>query len=188
MMSHGSSFREVVIVSETLQHSNNSLMDELVLLLVREQTVKTYFYIHHVLRHWKHPNKACILYFYFTYSIVHKLWLLCPHRNNCLEHVHHLLSLEPVDTDHQSTECPRTPNTITGTNKVHITVASLMMHSNSSIVFCYYLQWTIIGPLPVLRWTRSIISIISTTGIGLLGQACCGHATYCSWVMVLEAF
>jgi len=105
------------------------------------------YYIHHVLWHWKHPNKAFILYFYFTYSIVHKLWLLCPHCNNCLEHVHHLLSLEPVNTDDQSTECPRTSNTITGTNKVHIAIASSMIHSNSSIIL-----------IPAVNNDRSIAS------------------------------
>ena len=51
----------------------------------------------------------------------------------------------------------------------------------------HYLQWTVMGPLAVLRWTRSNISIISMIEFGLVGQEFCGHSTYCNCVMVLVA-
>ena len=51
-----------------------------------------------------------------------------------------------------------------------------------------YLQWTVIGPLAVLRCTCSNISIRSTIDFGLLGQDLGDHSTYCSCVMVLSAF
>ena len=61
---------------------------------------------------------------------------------------------------------------------------ALALVSNVSI----YLQCTVMGPLPVLRWTCSNTSIISIIGTGLEGQDCCGHSTYCSCVITLVEF
>ena len=47
-----------------------------------------------------------------------------------------------------------------------------------------YLQWAVIGPFPVLRWTRSMPSNRSITEAGLLGQEFTGHCWKWNWVMV----
>ena len=76
----------------------------------------------------KHNKILTIQIVRITYSILHHARPLSTYGLDGIKHIGHVLSLQAVMTQHQGTKCSSTPHTITKTDNVYTSVATLLRH------------------------------------------------------------
>lgn len=116
-------------------------------------------------------NCVCLLFWciQLIYQCFEKAWSLNPMRFYSWEDIDHLLCLDTLNNSEDGTKSASPSKTIAKGKKEDVFTRDNKTKLNC--IFLFYLQWTVIGPFPDLRWTLNTSPIRSLIEVPLSGHA-----------------